>query len=352
MPATKGVLEPQRLGCETDVGEGADSRDQHSALGPAFLPFSERAFLRLPGPWLAWAVLWSALGPFGIALAQRLKAIPFSEHPAALTTWGLLVLAGILIARSLSQDVADLRSTLERLTGKIGDAALEPFAGLGNVTGPALIAAALAAAYLLQSIRRELFGVTIVTVGLTYVTNLGLSQGLWAMVVVLRGLNTLGKARLTLLPFDVDRSLGLHPLGQLAFKVFLTALAIAAPAILVTSTTPIRLASNVLVLFAIVAVFFLSMYRLHQHLVSEKRKLRVWSGQMTAVAVAPLKRELTPECFQAHALGVLAADTIARQVGAVQEWPVDERVFRIVAAITTSVAAAVCARLLLTRIGL
>jgi hypothetical protein len=68
--------------------------------------------------------------------------------------------------------------------------------------------------------------------------------------------------------------------------------------------------------------------------------------------VAPLKRDLTAECLQTHSLGVLAADTIARQVGAVQEWPVDERVFRIVAAITTSVAAAVFARLLLTRIGL
>ncbi len=89
-----------------------------------------------------------------------------------------------------------------------------------------------------------------------------------------------------------------------------------------------------------------------QQLVSEKAKLRVWSRQMTAVAVAPLKRDLTAECLQTHSLGVLAADTIARQVGAVQEWPVDERVFRIVAAITTSVAAAVFARLLLTRIGL
>ena len=172
------------------------------------------------------------------------------------------------------------------------------------------------------------------------------------MVVVLRGLDALGRERLRLRPFEVDPSLGLHPLGQLAFKVFLTGIAVAILTILFTATTPSRLAIPVLILLVIVAAFFLSMYRLHQHQVSEKTKLRRWSGQMTAVAVAPLKRELTPECFQTHSLGVLAADTIARQVGAVQEWPVDERVLRVVAAITTSVAAAVFARLLLTRIGL
>jgi hypothetical protein len=296
-------------------------------------------------------VLWSGLGPLGYALAQWLK-LPFSENPVVLTTWGLLALAGILITRTLSRDVANLRSILQQLTGKIGDAALEPFAGLGHVTGPALIAAALAAAYLLEPTRRGPFGFSLVVVGSSYVTNLALSQGLWAMVVVLSGLNALGREQLRLLPFDVDRSLGLHPLGQLAFKVFLIGLALVAPLILFTSTSPIRLASSVLILVGIVAAFFLSMYRLHQHQVAEKTKLRLWSGQMTAVAMAPLKRELTSECFQTHSLGVLAADTIARQVGAVQEWPVDERVLRVVAAITTSVAAAVFARLLLTRIGL
>lgn len=333
------------------IPSGAALRDQHASPAPAFLPLSERAFLLLPGPWLVWAVLWSGLGPFCTGL--WLKAFAFDENrPVVLVTWGLITLVCILVAKTLSRDVAALRSVLQQLTGRIGDAALEPFAGLGRVTGPALMAAMSTAVYLPEPIRRAPFGYMLGLVGSVYITNLALYQGVWAMVVVLRGLDALGKQQLRLLPFEVDPSLGLRPLGQLAFKVFLTGVTVSILAVLTTATTPSQLAILVLTLLVIVATFFLSMYRLHQQLVSEKTKLRAWSRQMTAVAVAPLKREATTEGFQAHSPGVLAADTIARQVGAVQEWPVDERVLRVVATITTSVAAAVFARLLLTRIGL
>ncbi len=62
-----------------------------------------------------------------------------------------------------------------------------------------------------------------------------------------------------------------------------------------------------------------------------------------ALAFTPLRDQ---------ALELQAADALERRAAAIQEWPFDEGILRAIAAIVTSVTAAIFARLVLSQLGL
>jgi hypothetical protein len=140
--------------------------------------------------------------------------------------------------------------------------------------------------------------------------------------------------------------------GRLAFTGFWTFVAMLAPVLFVSGPDRFGLSIGLLVLLAGVAVFFLSLRRLNRQMVAAKERELSWARDLFARAFEPVRAEETLEALQRQSGLLSAAEALEKRAERIQEWPFDEGMFARVVAISSTVAAAIVARLLLSPFGL
>jgi hypothetical protein len=95
---------------------------------------------------------------------------------------------------------------------------------------------------------------------------------LWTYGAILAGLDRLGRSRLALDLFPQDRSLGLGPVGAVAFTGFWLTFAAASPLLLSSGQDETTFAISVIAVLATVLLFVLSMARLHGQMRAAKSR--------------------------------------------------------------------------------
>jgi hypothetical protein len=189
----------------------------------------------------------------------------------------------------------------------------------------------------------------------TLLVNLPLLTAVWAYLVLLLGLNRLGRRTLSLTAFPQDLSLGLGGVGRLAFTAFWTYGAGFAPVLVVNLANPLGLLLSLGLFLLGVGVFFGCLQGLHHQLLAARRHYLEWAGQLYARAYQPIRSgSLAALGEQAQLLQ--AAEVIHRRAEAIQRWPFQQRrlaqIAGIVGTVVTFVITGVITRLILVRFGL
>ncbi|MGH2361267.1 MAG: hypothetical protein ACRDGM_12105 [bacterium] len=321
----------------------------------AVLPLTERILGSLPGPRLVWLLLWASWLLIILLIARRVApgflAVIFQKEQTILasgigTAYTMLVV--LWGTARLGRAAAALGPTVVRLTQGAMNAG-DPFRAVGSVWGPLAL----------------MFTVTLVYAGVGFVQSpsaalaavigfvgwLPLLTFAWVAGAVLLGLHRLGGSALHLLPFEVDRSLGLRPFGSLAFIPLLVYAAAIIPQLLIGAGDIRNAVISLGMLVTILVLLFASLRRLRGQLLAAKGHHMSWARELYAQALRPVRGEDGLAALRAGALELVAAEAVERKAAAIQEWPFDEGILRAIVALVTSVTTAILARLILNRLN-
>ncbi len=234
-----------RVGAAADVTVAAPAMSSPPGSGVSRVPLTERILCRLPGPRAAWTLVW-ALVPWlnlvtvyvsGAAGWAGIGAIPVSEvlNRAAvscailLSLWGTaritdgLRRVGTALTEAVEQDERDVRAL---------------FRGVDSTVAPLLLTAAgvvvlpLDEALTGEPLDAAIQGATWMVIGIP------LWNAVWVYLTLQLGLDRLGRGHLTLLGYRGDRSLGLRPVGRLAFTGFWMLIGSVGPLVLTNAADP------------------------------------------------------------------------------------------------------------------
>lgn len=318
-------------------------------------PLSGRILAHLPGPRLVWIVIW-ALVPWLNAGANLLL-----ETGARSAVWeqsdALVVLSYAALSLSIvitlwgAARIAGRVETLRETTA-IGVDPRTPFRQMNSIVGPLVLSALTAIAFALTVLVSDGWTAAILRGGTWFVLGVALWTFLWTYASLHLGLDRLGRGHLSSDAGRVDPTLGLRPLGGLAFMGLWMLLAWLVPLLLTSLPDVVGVVIGVVVLGGALATFFLSLLRLHRQMVGVKAQEIAIARELYAQAYEPVRMAPTLEALerQRHLLG--AAQALEKRAHAIHEWPIDEGTFARVLTIATSVIAITVARLILDPLGL
>jgi hypothetical protein len=312
-------------------------------------PLTERILERLPAPRGLWIITW-ALVPW---LNYGANLLLDSEGTSAVweesTTLLILNYAALSLAVVITLwGTGRIARRLETVRGT----ATEAFSAMNNVLGPLVVTAAAAVAFAVSAFVRDgwaaafLRGATWLVLGIAFWTFL------WTYVSLQLGLDRLGREHLNPDAARLDPSMGLRPLGGVAFMGLWMLLAWLVPVLLTGLPDVVGVVIGVLVLSGALAAFFFSMLRLHRQMVEVKAAELAVARDLYAQAYEPLRSAPTLETLERQQPLLGAADALEKRAGAIHEWPIDEGTFARVLTIATSVVAISIARLILDPLGL
>ena len=325
--------------------------------GTSGVPLTERILSRLPGPRLAWMLVW-ALVPWANLVAVRVSgaaewtgAPPVAEvlNRAAvscailLSLWGAARLTdnlrrvGVALTEVVEQDEGDVRAL---------------FRGMDSTVAPLLLTAA---GVLVLPLDEALTGEPRAALiqGATWViVGIPLWTAIWVYVTLQLGFNRLGRGHLTLHGYRGDRSLGLRPVGRLAFTGFWMLIGSVGPLVLTNASDTPGVLLGITVLAVGVGLFFLSLHRLNRQMVVVKQRELDLARGLYMQAYAKVREQPTLEMLQGQVGLLNAAEALEKRAERIQEWPFDEATFARVITIASSAAATIIARFLLDPIGL
>jgi hypothetical protein len=185
-----------------------------------------------------------------------------------------------------------------------------------------------------------------------FVIGIALITYLWTYGCLLVGLDRLGRESLVPDPVHVDPGLGFRPLGSLAATGLWMLLVWLVPLLLTGLPDLVGAVIGMLVLIAVLAVFFLSLLRLHWQMVEVKASELALARELYAEAYEPVQRARTLEALEQQRSLLAAADALEKRAGAIHEWPFAERTPTLVVTVVTSVIAMTIGRLILDPFGL
>jgi hypothetical protein len=261
------------------------------------------------------------------------------------------ILLSLWGATQIARRLGELRSRLAGLAGEDTDP-MGPFHGIDSTAAPLILTAATVVVFGAQAVVEEDWSRGIVAGGAWLFIGLAMWTFFWAYLKLQIGLHRLGRRPLSLEPYPGDRSLGLRPVGRLAFTGFWTFVAALAPLLVATGPDRFGLSVGLLVLLGGVAAFFLSLRRLNRQMVAAKERELTWVRYLYAQAFRPVREAGTLEALQHQASLLSAAEALEKRAERIQEWPFDEGMFTRVVAISSTVVAAILARLLLAPFGI
>ena len=226
------------------------------------------------------------------------------------------------------------------------------FRELNSVAGPLLASTATAIAFGLGVLVED--GLTSALLrGVTwFLLGLALWSFLWTYASLCLGLDRLGRQRLRVDAVSGDSTLGLRPLGGVAFMGLWMLLAWLVPLLLTGLPDIVGVVIGLAVLGAALAAFFLSMVRLHRRMVEVKESEVAVARKLYADAYEPLRAAPTLDALEQQQRLLGAADALEKRAHGIHEWPIDEGIVARVVTISTSVMAITVARLLLDPLGL
>ena len=323
------------------------------------MPLTERILSRLPGPRVAWMLVW-ALVPWVNLLAVRVTgaedwagtgATPAAEvlNRAAvscailLSLWGAaritdeLRRVGMALTEVVEQDERDVHAL---------------FRGVDSTIAPLLLTAA---GVLVLPLDEALTGeprAAVIQAVTWVVIGIPLWTAVWVYLTLQLGFDRLGRGQLTLLGYRGDRSLGLRPVGRLAFTGFWMLLGSVGPLVLTNASDPPGVILGITVLVVGVGLFFLSLRRLNRQMGAVKQRELDLARDLYMQAYETVRHQPTLQVLQGQVGLLNAAEALEKRAERIQEWPFDEATFARVITIASSAAATIIARFLLDPIGL
>ena len=259
----------------------------------------------------------------------------------------------IVIAVWGSERIARRLETLTTTTGRVLEGNVrEPFRELSSVAGPLVASAATAIAFAVSALVRDGWTPAILRGATWFVLGIALWTFLWTYGSLQLGLNRLGRERLLPEANRVDPTLGLRPLGGVAFTGLWMLLAWLVPLVLTGLPDVVGVATGMLVLSGGLAAFFLSLLGLHRQMAEVKAGELAIARELYAQAYEPVRAAPTLAALERQHGLLSAADALEKRAHAIHEWPIDEGMLARVITITTSVVAMIVARMILDPFGL
>jgi hypothetical protein len=347
-----------RLGGAAEVGVAAGAVSGPVAAPRPAVPLTERILSRLPGPRLAWVLAWALVPWLNLAFVWAFGTPGRAE---AAVPWGEVVnraavsFAVVLSIWGAARIADELRALPQILTGVVeqGESDVERlFHGIDSTVVPLLLTAAAAVVLPLDEALRGQPADALIQGATWLVIGIPLWTAVWVYLTLQIGLNRVGGGPLTLEAYRGDRSLGLRPVGRLAFTGFWMLLGSAGPLVLTASDDLPGVIVGIGVLVTSVALFFLSLRRLNRQMVAVKQRELDRARVLYSQAYQPVREEPTLQTLQQQVGLLNAAEALEKRAERIQEWPFDEATFARVVTIASSAAAAIIARLLLDPIGL
>lgn len=318
-------------------------------------PLSERILGRLPGSRVLWIVAW-ALVPWLNAGANLLldtgaRSAVWDQSDTLVVLSYSAISAAVVITLWGASRIARRVETLPETIAIDVDAATR-FREMNSVAGPLVLSGVTAIAFGLSALIGDgwtagmLRGATWFVIGIPFWTFL------WTYASLYLGLDRLGRERLPSEAGRVDPSLGLRPLGGLAFMGLWMLLAWLVPVLLTNLPDVVGVVIGIVLLVSALATFFLSLFRLHRQMVDVKAREIAIARELYAQAYEPVQTAQTLEALEQQHRLLGAADALEKRAHAIHEWPIDEGTFARVITIATSVVAITVARLILDPLGL
>lgn len=320
-------------------------------------PLTERILTRL-GPlrgvgMVAWAVVFQpALLFANLARPSSAPYMPEERLWQFFVTWAIVVLLSLWGIRRVYSHMLGLQPLLDELVPSSVGRRDHPFRGVGSAWVPIIFAILGAAVFSGPELVRFPGWWTTGLFLANPIGGLPLVTFLWIYIVLLVGLSRLGRMSLSLRPFQLDRSLGLAPLGVMAFRAF-GFFAVISVALAIFGGPDLRAAIfNIALLLLAAVMLFVSLTRLHRQAMTAKTRYVAEAHRLYAQAFAALGQPLSLERLTAGASSLNAAEALERRVAGIQEWPLNEGLIARLAAIVTGLTAAILARVILSRVGL
>lgn len=321
-------------------------------------PLSERILARLPGRRALWilaaaAVPWVNAGANVLLDAQRKSAIWEEDRVLVLLNYAALSGAVVLTiwgARRIADRLEALRATTARALDEGGSS--EPFRGVGRVGPPLLGAVATALAFGASALAANGALAAVLRFSTWLVLAVAFWSFLWTYVSLHVGLDRLGRERVRAEAVRLDPALGLRPLGDAAFTGLWMLVAWLLPVLLTGLSDEVGVAIGLAVLGLGLALFFLSLVRLHRQMVEVKAGELAIARALYAEAYEPLRASPTLDVLERQRSLLAAADALEKRANALHDWPIDEGTFARVLTIATSVVAITIGRLILDPFGL
>lgn len=313
------------------------------------LPLTERILSRLPGPRWLWIGIW-VLVPLAVILeGQRRDPSPLFPNTPFLVAFIYTVIASFQGTRWLNRSLA----TIEPMVADLLPAQpSEPFRSVDRIDGPLLLTAAMMVAFPVNIYLNDPRLSTAWSISMVGLLTVPLVTLGWTIGSIFLGLSRLGRIPLTFRPFESDRSLGLRPLGVLAFRTVLLYVVVFLPSTIMGSYTIYYAAVLSAMNLAVVFPFFGSLWGLRRQLLTAKARHVTWARDRYARAFRAVRDAPSPAAVRELAPELEIAEAFERRAESIQEWPFDDRILRTLAAVFSSIVTAVIVRLILIQVGL
>jgi hypothetical protein len=321
-------------------------------------PLTERILSRLPGPRFAWIAAWALVPWLNLSVVEAVAAVdqgaPRSTlrevlNRAAVTVAIVLALSGGI------RIIADLRRLSPALATVVEQDEPEVAALFRRIDSTLVPLLLTAASMVVLPIDEALAGDVVAALiqALTWlIIGIPLWTAIWIYLTVQVGLGRLGRGQLTLQAYQGDRSLGLLPVGRLAFTAFWMLLGVVGPLVLTNASDIPGAVVGIVVLLAGLGLFFWSLRRLHRQMVAVRERELEMARGLYMQTYKQVRDQPTLEELGRQAGLLKAAEELERRAERILVWPFDEVTFARVVAIASSVTAGIIARLLLEPVGL
>ncbi len=321
-------------------------------------PLTERILARLPGPRVAWILAWVLVPWLNLALVATSGAT--ERGRTGISTIDVLNRSAASVALALAlwgtarlaEELRELQPALTRAVEEDEPDVRRLFGGVGSVAAPALLVVAVGLVLPLDEALRGEPSAALIQLVTWLIIGIPFCTAFWAYLILQVGLDRLGRGHLTLKAYSGDRSLGLKPVGRLAFTGFWMIFGVVGPLLLTGFSDTPGMIVAVMVLLAAVMLFFLSLRRLNRRMVAIKRSELDRALDLYREAYERVREGPLVEVLEQHASALSAAEAMEKRAERIQEWPFDEAVFARVVTIASTVAAAIIARAILAQVGL
>ncbi len=343
----------------TPAGFSHRSRERGSSVEATsrLRPLSERIVARLRGARALWIGVW-ALVPWLNAGANLLlesdnrSAIWEQSRALVVLNYAALSFAVVITVWGVARIARRLEALWPTTSEVLEGEGSEPFREINSVAGPLAGSVAMAAAFGVSALLTDGWEAAVLRGATWFVLGIAFWTFLWTYASLQLGLDRLGRARLAPDAPRVDPTLGLRPLGAVAFMGLWMLLVWLVPILLTGLPDVVGVAIGLAVLGAAFAAFFLSLRRLHRQMVEVKTRELAIARDLYAQAYEPVQAAPSLESLERQRNLLSAADALEKRALAIHEWPIDEGTLARLITIATSVVAVIVARIILDPFGL
>ena len=327
------------------------------AVARPLRPLTARILAALPGPRRLWIVLWALVPALNAAVnlvfeTARRSAIWEQSRPLVVLNYAALSVAVVITLSGAERIARRLEALRDETSDVLEGEPRERFREINSVGGPLVLAVATALVFTVGAVAADgvapgaLRGATWLLVGIPLWTFL------WTYGSLQLGLDRLGRERLLPAAARGDPTLGLRPVGEVAFMGLWMLLAWLVPVLLTGLSDVVGIVIGALVLAGGLAAFFLSLLRLHRQMAEVRESELHLARELYAEASEPVRRERTLQALERQHSLLGAADALEKKAHAIHQWPIDEGTLTRVVTVVTSVIAMALARMILDPFGL